>query len=61
MIYLSEKDGTVNQESLRPVSDTQNQTARKGGFESVGGNKKKESSIKPKGGFGICPDSGEKG
>ena len=58
---LSKEDSIVNQESLRPISDIQNQTAPKGGFESVRSNKKKESSVKPKGGFGFCPDSGERG
>ena len=58
---LPKKDSTVNQESFRPVSNTQNRTAPKGGFESIRNSKKKESSIKPKGGFGICPDSGERG
>ena len=32
---LPKKDSTVNQESLRPVSDTQKETAPKGGFESA--------------------------
>ena len=58
---LSIKDSILNQESLRPVSDIQNQIAPKRGFESVRWNKKKESSIKSKGGLGICPDSGERG
>ena len=57
---LSKDDNIVNQESLRLISDIQNQTAPKEGFESVRSNKKKESSIKPKGGFGFCPDSGER-
>ena len=45
---LPKKDSTVNQESFRPVSNTQNQTAPKGGFESIRNSKKKGSSIKPK-------------
>ena len=57
---LSKKDSTVNQESLRPVSNTQNQTAPKGGFEGIRNGKKKESSIKSKGGFGVHPDSEER-
>ena len=32
----------------------------KGGFEKTGSSKKRESFIKPIGGFGICPDSGER-
>ena len=58
---LTKENSIVNQESLRPISDIQNQTAIKEGFESVRSNKKKESFIKPKGSFGIHPDSGEKG
>ena len=58
---VPKKDSAVNQESLTSVSDTQNQTAPKGGFESIRNIKKKESSIKPKRSFGICPDSGERG
>ena len=58
---LSKEDSIVSQESLRPISDNQNQTAPKKGFESIRSNKKKESSIKPNGGFGFCPDSGERG
>ena len=58
---LSKEDSIVNQESLRPISDIQNQTAPKGGFESVRSNKKKEGSIKPKEGLGFWPDSGERG
>ena len=58
---LSKEDSIVNQECLRSISDNQNQTASKEGFESIRSNKKKESSIKPKGGFGFCPDSGERG
>ena len=58
---LPKKDSAVNQESLMPVSNTQNRTAPKGGFENIRSSKKRESSIKPIGGFGICPDSGERG
>ena len=39
---LSKEDSIVNQESLSPISDNQNQTAPKEGFESIRSNKKKE-------------------
>ena len=58
---LSKEDNIVNQEGLRSGFDNQNQTVPKEGFESIRSNKQKESSIKPKGGFGFCPDSGERG
>ena len=58
---LFKKDSTANQESLRPVSNTQNRIVPKGEFEKIGSSKKRQSSIKPIGGFGICPDSGERG
>ena len=57
---LPKKDSTANQESLRPVSNTQNQAVPKGGFEKTGSSKKRESSTKPIAGFGICPGSGER-
>ena len=58
---LSKEDNIVNQEGLRSGSDNQNQTVPKEGFESIRSNKKKESTIKPKGGFGFHPDSRERG
>ena len=58
---LSKEDSIVNQGSLRLISDIQNQTVSKEGFESVRSNKRKEGSIKPKGGFGFYPNSGERG
>ena len=60
-IKLSKEDSIVNQETLRPISDIQSQTAPKEEFESVRSNKKEESSIKPKGGFGFYQDIGERG
>ena len=56
---LSKEDNIVNQESLRSGFDNQNQTVPKEGFESITSNKQKESSNKPKGGFGFHPDSGK--
>ena len=56
---LSKEDNIVNKEGLRSGSDKQ--TVPKEGFESIRSNKKEESSIKPKGGFGFCPDSRERG
>ena len=58
---LSKEDSIVNQEGLKLGSDNQNQTVPKEGFESIRSNKQKGSSIKPKGGFGFHPDSGERG
>ena len=46
---------------MRSGFDNQNQTVSKEEFESIRSNKQKESSIKPKGGFGFHPDSGERG
>ena len=58
---LSKEDNIVNQEGLRSGSDNLNQTVPKEGFKSIRINKKRESSIKLKGGFGFHPDSGERG
>ena len=58
---LSKEDNIVYQESLESGFDNQNQTVPKEGFESTRSNKQKGSSIKPKGGFGFHPDSGERG
>ena len=55
----SKKDSIADQEGSVLPSSSKSQTVPKG-YENIGSSKKKEGPIRPTG-FGVCPDSGERG
>ena len=57
----SKKDSMAGQEgSVLPFS-SKSQTVPEEGYENLGSSRKREGPIRPTGGFGVCPDSGERG
>ena len=51
----------ANQEGSVLPSTRKSQTVPKEGYVNIGNSKKREGSIRPTGGFGVHPDSGERG
>ena len=57
----SKMDSMADQEGLVLSSNSRRQTVTKEGYENIGSSKKGEYPIRSIGGFGICPDTGERG
>ena len=57
----SKKDSMADREGSVLPSSSKSQTVPKEGYENIGSSKKREGPIRPTGGFGVCPDSGERG
>ena len=54
-------DNMMSQEKVMLPSNSKSQTIPKEGYENIGSSSKREGPIRPTGGFGVHPDSGERG
>ena len=57
----SKKDSMADQEGSVLPPSSKSQTVPKEQYENAGSSKMREGCIRPTGGFGVCPDSGERG
>ena len=55
------KDSMAEQEGLVLPPSSKSQTVPEEGYENIGKSKKKEDSVRPTGGIGVHPDTGERG